>query len=46
MQRHHMDVFMAPRSVAIIGASRRTDKGSFNLIENMKKANLVICITL
>jgi acetate---CoA ligase (ADP-forming) len=31
-----MDIFMAPGSVAIIGASRKTDKGSFNLIENMR----------
>ncbi|UCC66416.1 MAG: acetate--CoA ligase family protein [Deltaproteobacteria bacterium] len=32
-----MDVFMAPRSVAIIGASRKTGEGSFNVIENMKE---------
>ena len=32
---HVLDVFMAPRSVAIIGASRKTGKGSFNIIENM-----------
>ena len=36
VRRHHMDVFMKPRSVAIIGASRKTGKGSFNVIENMK----------
>jgi acyl-CoA synthetase (NDP forming) len=30
-----LDLFMAPRSVAIIGASRKTGRGSFNLIENM-----------
>lgn len=32
---HPLDVFMAPRSVAVIGASRRTGEGSFNLIETM-----------
>lgn len=31
----NMDLFMSPRSVAVIGASRKTGKGSFNLIENM-----------
>jgi acetyltransferase len=35
MDQHPLDVFMAPRSVAIIGASRKTGHGSFNLIENM-----------
>lgn len=32
-----MDVFMEPRSVAVIGASRRSGKGSFNVIENMRE---------
>jgi acetyltransferase len=32
---HHLEVFMAPRSVAVIGASRKTGPGSFNVIENM-----------
>jgi acyl-CoA synthetase (NDP forming) len=31
----NLDRFMSPRSVAVIGASRKTGKGSFNLIENM-----------
>ncbi len=31
----NLDLFMSPRSVAVIGASRKTGKGSFNLIENM-----------
>ena len=30
-----MEIFMAPRSVAVIGATRRTGPGSFNVIENM-----------
>ena len=30
-----MDIFMDPGSVAVIGASRKTGKGSFNVIENM-----------
>jgi acetyltransferase len=37
LRRHILDVFMAPRSVAIVGASRKTGKESFNVIENMKK---------
>ncbi|MGD2269226.1 MAG: acetate--CoA ligase family protein [Desulfobacterales bacterium] len=32
---HHLEVFMAPHSVAVIGASRKTGPGSFNVIENM-----------
>jgi len=31
----NLDCFMSPRSVAVIGVSRKTGKGSFNLIENM-----------
>jgi acyl-CoA synthetase (NDP forming) len=36
MKRHPINIFMAPRSVAVIGVSRRTGGGSFNVIENMK----------
>ena len=32
---HPFDIFMAPRSVAVIGATRKTGKGSFNLVENL-----------
>jgi acyl-CoA synthetase (NDP forming) len=32
----HLDAFMAPRSVAVIGASRKRGQGSFNVIENMQ----------
>lgn len=35
MNTSYMDIFMDPRSVAIIGVSRNTGKGSFNVIENM-----------
>jgi acetyltransferase len=35
MRSHYMDIFMDPASVAVIGASRKTGKGSFNVIENM-----------
>jgi acyl-CoA synthetase (NDP forming) len=31
----NLDRFMSPRSVAVIGASRKIGKGSFSLIENM-----------
>jgi len=34
--QHYLDIFMSPASVAVIGASRKTGKGSFNVIENMK----------
>jgi len=37
LKRHILDVFMAPRSVAIVGASRKTGEESFNVIENMRK---------
>jgi len=30
-----MELFLQPRSVAIIGASRRTGRGSFNIAENL-----------
>jgi len=30
-----MELFLNPRSVAIIGASRRTGRGSFNVVENL-----------
>jgi acyl-CoA synthetase (NDP forming) len=33
--RDPFDIFMAPESVAVIGASRKTGEGSFNVIENM-----------
>lgn len=33
MKESVMDIFMAPRSVAVLGVSRRTGKGSFNLVE-------------
>ncbi len=36
MSQHAMDNFMAPRSVAVIGATRKTGDGSFNVIENMR----------
>lgn len=37
LKRHILDVFMAPRSVAVVGASRKIGKESFNVIENMRK---------
>lgn len=37
LKGHSLDVFMAPRSVAIVRASRKTGEESFNVIENMKK---------
>jgi acyl-CoA synthetase (NDP forming) len=36
LKKHVLDFFMAPRSVAIVGASRKTGEESFNVIENMK----------
>jgi len=36
MRPHYLDIFMSPESVAVIGASRKTGKGNFNVIENMK----------
>lgn len=33
---HPLEVFMSPRSVVVIGASRKTGPGSFNVIENMR----------
>ncbi len=36
MRPHHLDIFMSPGSVAVIGASRKTGKGNFNVIENMR----------
>ena len=35
MKRHPLDPFLNPGSVAVVGASRRTGKGSFNLVERM-----------
>jgi acyl-CoA synthetase (NDP forming) len=35
MKKDPLDCFLNPGSVAVIGASRRTGKGSFNLIERM-----------
>ena len=35
MKRHPLDRFLNPGSIAVVGASRKTGKGSFNLIENM-----------
>ncbi|UCH20911.1 MAG: acetate--CoA ligase family protein [Deltaproteobacteria bacterium] len=35
LRSHQLDLFMAPRSVAVVGASRKTGPGSFNVIENM-----------
>jgi acyl-CoA synthetase (NDP forming) len=35
MNTSNMDIFMDPRSVAVIGVSRNTGEGSFNVIENM-----------
>jgi acetate---CoA ligase (ADP-forming) len=32
-----MEVFMAPESVAVIGVTRKTGTGSFNVIENMRQ---------
>jgi predicted CoA-binding protein len=37
LQKHILDFFMAPRSVVIVGASRKKGEESFNVIENMKK---------
>jgi len=36
LRKDRLDLFMNPRSVAIIGASRKSGPGSFNLIENMR----------
>ena len=36
LRKDHLDLFMNPRSVAIVGASRKSGPGSFNLIENMR----------
>ena len=36
MRKDRLDLFMNPRSVAIVGASRKRGPGSFNLIENMR----------
>ncbi len=36
MTGNPFDLFMAPRSVALIGVSRKTGEGSFNLIENLR----------
>ena len=36
MRKDRLDLFMNPRSVAIVGASRKSGPGSFNLIENMR----------
>jgi len=35
MGKHHLDFFMSPQSVAVIGASRKSGDGNFNVIENM-----------
>jgi acyl-CoA synthetase (NDP forming) len=35
MKKHPLDFFLNPVSVAVVGASRKTGKGSFNLIERM-----------
>jgi acetyltransferase len=37
LQDHPFHIFMNPRSVAVIGASRKTGKGSFNVIEVMRQ---------
>jgi acyl-CoA synthetase (NDP forming) len=37
MNGHPIDIFMNPRSVTVIGVSRRTGEGSFNVIESMKQ---------
>ena len=37
MKEYPIDVFMNPRSVAVIGVSRRIGEGSFNVIESMKQ---------
>ncbi len=36
LRKDRLDLFMNPRSVAIVGASRKRGPGSFNLIENMR----------
>ena len=36
LRKDRLDLFMNPRSVAIVGASRKSGPGSFNLIENMR----------
>jgi acyl-CoA synthetase (NDP forming) len=36
MKQHPLDFFMDPQSVAVVGVSRKTGEGSFNLIENMR----------
>jgi len=35
MRPHTLDIFMEPRSVAVIGVTRKTGEGSFNVVENM-----------
>jgi acyl-CoA synthetase (NDP forming) len=35
MNTNYLDIFMDPGSVAVIGVSRNTGKGSFNVIENI-----------
>jgi acetyltransferase len=37
MKEHPLECFLNPGSVAVVGASRKTGKGSFNLIEQMIK---------
>jgi len=34
-KNHFLDVFLEPRSVAVIGASKKTGKGSFNVLETL-----------
>ena len=36
LRKDRLDLFLNPRSVAIVGASRKSGPGSFNLIENMR----------
>ncbi|MBW2283886.1 MAG: CoA-binding protein [Deltaproteobacteria bacterium] len=36
MGNHVLDIFMAPKSVAVIGVTRKTGKGSYNPIECMQ----------
>lgn len=35
MKKHPFDPFLDPGSVAVVGASRKTGKGSFNVVERM-----------
>ena len=35
---HGMKLFMEPRSAAVIGVSRHTGPGSFNILENLVKS--------